>query len=72
MDIVTQSGFGECELGLCDGSGITLKTVSPEDVEEDFCLCEVGQNLDKRTEDNYEQFDVSSVHIYPFHKFGEI
>lgn len=51
MDINTKS---ECELGLCDGSGIVLKANGPDDFDEEFCLCEVGQSLDERTADHYE------------------
>jgi hypothetical protein len=41
----------ECELGLCDGSGIVLKANGPDDFDEDFCLCEEGQRLQTTMEE---------------------
>jgi hypothetical protein len=65
MDTNTKS---ECELGLCDGSGIVLKGNGPDDFDEDLCLCEVGQELQEggRVEayDEHERFnplDASAV-----------
>jgi hypothetical protein len=35
----------ECELGVCDGSGVVTKWLSADDFETDFCPCEIGEQL---------------------------
>jgi hypothetical protein len=60
MDNNTQK---DCELSLCDGSGILLKANGPDDFDEDFCLCEKGEKLQDtgRAEayDQHERFDLT-------------
>jgi len=55
----------ECELFMCDGSGILIKQNGPDDFDEDFCLCDTGQELEAagRAEayDQYERNTGSSV-----------
>jgi hypothetical protein len=77
MDIVTQKEFEDrrFECGLCADRGFISVPNGDSDSEEDFCSCAAGERLQReegRAEayDQHERFDVSAVHLYPFHQFS--
>jgi hypothetical protein len=64
----------EVQCGSCFGSGIKSTAIG-EEVDRDFCQCGTGEALERqagRAEeyDRHDRFDLSSVRLYPFHRFS--
>ena len=58
MNIYENRIAKECELGLCDGSGIINVQEGDSDFTQDFCPCKVGAELQRTP---FNALDASTV-----------